>query len=181
MGANTEPGQRTPSIPATINATTGNKVNATDFVKGTTVTIDPKLGDTSEFQKALENALTAKVKLKASVDGKTSEIGTINAQWAHEAQGGIGGILDEPGQLFIAREAGPELVGTMGNHNAVANNDQIVEGIQSGVAEANSEQNELIRQQNSILMQLLNKELTISPSVGLGQVMARSAALYGRA
>ena len=181
VGANTEPGQRTPSIPATINATTGEKVNATDLVKGTTVTIDPKLGDTSEFQKALENALTAKVKLKASVDGKTSEIGTINAQWAHEAQGGIGGILDEPGQLFIAREAGPELVGTMGNHNAVANNDQIVEGIQSGVAEANSEQNDLLRQQNSILMQLLNKELTISPSVALGQVVARSAALYGRA
>ena len=181
VGANTEPGQRTPSIPATINATTGEKVNATDFVKGTTVTINPKLGDTSVFQRALKNVLEAKVKLKASVYGKLSEIGYINTQLAQEAQGGIGGILDEPGQLFIAREAGPELVGTMGNHNAVANNDQIVEGIQSGVAEANSEQNDLLRQQNSILMQLLNKELTITPSVALGQVVARSTAMYGRA
>ena len=92
-----------------------------------------------------------------------------------------GGIFDGPGQLFIAREAGPELVGTMGSSTAVANNDQIVAGIQYGVAQANSEQNDLLRQQNSILMQLLNKDLTISPSVGLGQVMARSAALYGRA
>ena len=91
-----------------------------------------------------------------------------------------GGFIDK-GQLFIAREAGPEMVGTMGGQTAVANNEQIVSGIQYGVAQANSEQNELIRQQNSILLQLLDKEITLSPSVALGQVMARSAALYGRA
>jgi hypothetical protein len=33
------------------------------------------------------------------------------------------------GELFIAREAGPEMVGTIGGRTAVANNDQIVEGI----------------------------------------------------
>ena len=38
--------------------------------------------------------------------------------------------------MFIAREAGPELVGRMGNRSAVANNDQIVEGIRQGVYEA---------------------------------------------
>lgn len=91
-----------------------------------------------------------------------------------------GGMVDK-GQLFVAREAGPEMVGTMGGQTAVANNEQIVSGIQYGVAQANSEQNELIRQQNSILLQLLDKEITLSPSVALGQVMARSAALYGRA
>ena len=46
-----------------------------------------------------------------------------------------GGILDK-GQLFLAREAGPELVGTMGNQSTVANNDQIIAGIQQGVAKA---------------------------------------------
>lgn len=40
------------------------------------------------------------------------------------------------GQMFIAREAGPELVGTIGGKTAVANNDQIVEGIAEGVYEA---------------------------------------------
>lgn len=40
------------------------------------------------------------------------------------------------GQLFIAREAGPEMVGTIGGRTAVANNDQIVEGIRQGVFEA---------------------------------------------
>jgi hypothetical protein len=43
-----------------------------------------------------------------------------------------GGFLNV-GDLFIAREAGPELVGRMGSRNAVANNDQIVEGIEAGV------------------------------------------------
>ena len=46
-----------------------------------------------------------------------------------------GGFFDE-GQMFIAREAGPEMVGTIGGRTAVANNDQIVEGIRQGVFEA---------------------------------------------
>lgn len=46
-----------------------------------------------------------------------------------------GGFVDS-GQLFVAREAGAELVGSMGNKTAVANNDQIVEGISSGVYDA---------------------------------------------
>ena len=47
-----------------------------------------------------------------------------------------GGLVDE-GQLFIAREAGAEMVGAMGRKTAVANNDQIVEGISAGVSIAN--------------------------------------------
>lgn len=41
-----------------------------------------------------------------------------------------GGFPDY-GEMFIAREDGPELVGRIGNRTAVANNDQIVEGIAS--------------------------------------------------
>ena len=48
------------------------------------------------------------------------------------ASGGFPGI----GQLFIAREAGAEMVGTIGNRTAVANNDQIVEAVASGVYNA---------------------------------------------
>ena len=40
------------------------------------------------------------------------------------------------GEMFIAREAGPEMVGSIGGRTAVANNDQIVEGIRQGVFEA---------------------------------------------
>lgn len=46
-----------------------------------------------------------------------------------------GGFVDR-GQMFIANEAGPEMVGTVGNKTAVANNDMIIEGIKQGVMEA---------------------------------------------
>jgi hypothetical protein len=47
-----------------------------------------------------------------------------------------GGIISNVGQMFIAREAGPELVGRMGNRSAVVNNDQIVESVAAGVYQA---------------------------------------------
>lgn len=49
------------------------------------------------------------------------------------------GGFPEAGQLFMAREAGPELVGSIGGKTAVANNDQIVEGIAYGVRDANED------------------------------------------
>lgn len=60
-----------------------------------------------------------------------SEISVDRIQYMAE-----GGFVDE-GQLFIAREAGAEMVGAMGRRTAVANNDQIVEGISAGVSVAN--------------------------------------------
>lgn len=50
----------------------------------------------------------------------------------HRASGGH----PETGELFIAREAGPELVGTMNGQSTVANNADIVAGIRQGVFEA---------------------------------------------
>jgi hypothetical protein len=46
-----------------------------------------------------------------------------------------GGIPDY-GQVFIAREAGAELVGGFGSKTAVMNNDQIVDAVSTGVAQA---------------------------------------------
>jgi len=46
------------------------------------------------------------------------------------------GGLPDIGELFVAREAGPELVGKIGNNNAVMNNQQIVQAVSQGVAQA---------------------------------------------
>lgn len=46
------------------------------------------------------------------------------------------GGFPDVGEMFIAREAGPEMVGRIGNKTTVANNDQIVEGISAGVYDA---------------------------------------------
>lgn len=131
-----------------------------------------------------ELSATATVKVKYEVGGSNSAaaaavISKIRPEVSFANFYADGGFPAQ-GQLFMAREAGPELVGTMGGQTAVANNDQIVAGIQNGVAQANEGQNDLIRETNGLLRALLQKPTTISPSVGLGQVMARSATLYGR-
>lgn len=72
--------------------------------------------------------------------------------------GFAGGGFPDAGQLFIAREAGAEMVGSLGGHTAVANNDQIVEGIREGVEAAMERQNQLLRRQNELLQALLEKE-----------------------
>lgn len=115
------------------------------------------------------------------VDGINSLIGGFNkvVQWAADVLGeDWGGVtlvqtvsfsritvpayaeggFPEQGQMFIAREAGAEMVGNIGRRTAVANNDQIVAGIAGGVAEANEEQNVLLREQNSLLRAILEKD-----------------------
>jgi phage-related protein len=71
------------------------------------------------------------------------------------------GGFPDVGELFYARESGPELVGTIGGSPAVANNDQIIEGIRAGVADALARQNDILRQQNELLQQLLEKDQTV--------------------
>lgn len=59
-----------------------------------------------------------------------------NDQIKMEALTYAAGGMPDVGQLFISREAGPELVGTIGGRSAVANNDQIVESVARGVYDA---------------------------------------------
>lgn len=67
---------------------------------------------------------------KINIGNWSFSLPRFNLSWY--AKGGF----PEAGQLFVANEAGPEMVGKMGNRNAVANNNQIVEGIKNGVFEA---------------------------------------------
>lgn len=95
------------------------------------------------------------------------------------------GGYPKSGELFLARENGsPEMVGKMGGNTAVANNEQIVTGISSGVSkgvsDANREQNALLREQNDLLRRLLQKQFTaqVSPSAEFGRVVAKSSRMY---
>ena len=58
-----------------------------------------------------------------------------NGRWSKITNYASGGY-PRGSQLFVAREAGAELVGTIGGHTAVMNNDQIVASVSSGVARA---------------------------------------------
>lgn len=154
--------------------TKSRNVSVTPTLTSNTLTVNAKLGNPSELTTQIKNAMKTSVRLSVNVNNGEG-VGKINM--VAYASGGYADV----GQIFLAREDGPELVGTIGAQTAVANNDQIVEGIKGGVAQANYEQNELLRQQNSLLSELLRKEFTIEPSVGLGQVLARSETLYARA
>ena len=101
-------------------------------------------------------------------------------KWRHYTY--ASGGFPETGQMFVANEAGPELIGTIGNRTAVANSDQIVAGVANGVAAGQAEQNSLLRQQNEYLRALLNKESTVKvePSSAWGKFNRRSEAMYAR-
>lgn len=64
------------------------------------------------------------------IAGVSTPIPKLEVKWY--ADGGF----PASGEMFMARESGPELVGRMGNHSAVANNAQIVDGIKAGVKDA---------------------------------------------
>lgn len=85
------------------------------------------------------------------------------------------------GDVFIANEKGAELVGSMSGKTTVANQQQIIEGIASGVERANSEQNTLLRQQNELLRGILEKDnsVRLSASAALGRVTRQSLEMYG--
>lgn len=84
--------------------------------------------------------------VKGFFGGKTVNVGTkatkkadggvfSGGRWHDIKRYAAGGVPDM-GQMFVAREAGPELVGTLGGHTAVMNNDQIVSSVANGVAQA---------------------------------------------
>lgn len=79
--------------------------------------------------------------------GKTVSVGTkatkkadggvfSGGMWHNITKYALGTENAPAGQLFVAREAGPELVGTIGGHTAVVNNDQIVASVSDGVYRA---------------------------------------------
>lgn len=70
----------------------------------------------------------------ASIRYAVSRYGSLSR--AYQGHGYASGGFPQTGEFFMARESGPELVGRMGSRNAVANNDQITEGIKGAAFEA---------------------------------------------
>lgn len=86
------------------------------------------------FQRAKEAVLQLNEVIKAKANANAQRIQADGSQYLTGFA--TGGFPDE-GQLFMAREGGmPEMVGQIGNRTAVANNDQIVQGISNGVYNA---------------------------------------------
>lgn len=109
--------------------------------KGVKATIDID-ADTSKAQVKTDNWLSnlayafkhGPIAALKKVMGKANG-GIFTGSWQPITAYANGGLPDE-GQMFVAREAGPEMVGTIGGHTAVMNNDQIVASVSAGVYQA---------------------------------------------
>jgi len=120
---------------------------------------------------------TAKLVWKDPIT-QTSKTQAMNYNVAtNYAQGGF-----VEGEYFLARESGPELVGRIGNRTAVANNDQIVSAVASGVRDANAEEIAVLREQNSLLRQIASRSMNVSlrPDAAAGRWVRQAQVAYAR-
>ena len=90
-----------------------------------------KSGIASGFSRTYTEIQAAASRIVASTDQIR-----INIYNTYVSSGFASGGYPAEGQMFIAREAGPELVGRIGNRTAVVNNDQIVASVSQGVYDA---------------------------------------------
>jgi phage-related protein len=100
-----------------------------------------------------------------------AEIPKLNVSWYEN-----GGFPDA-GQLFVANEAGPELIGNIGNRTAVANQNQIVDAVSKGVHDAvvSAIAQSGSNQSPYIVVNLGNEQIY----KGLGQYRNEQANMYG--
>lgn len=81
-----------------------------------------------------------------------------------------GGTLNA-GSMFIAGEAGPEIVGNVRGRTEVLNQSQIAQAMAQSMQVANSSQNGLLQEQNALLRELINKQGNARAYVTSGDII----------
>lgn len=120
----------------TLDHFTGTLTRVTDNIKPANKRLGGFTALITSFVNRIKNAVldfTARLTGKST---KKADGGVFSGgSWKPIKKYAVGG-LPNMGQMFVAREAGPELVGTLGGHTAVMNNDQIVSSVSYAVAQA---------------------------------------------
>ena len=110
-----------------IQSNISNKINS---AKDTVRSAISKIRNFMDFHWSLPDIRLPHFYITGRFDLFPPSVPRIHVSWY--AEGG----LPDTGELFVAREAGPEMVGSIGGKTAVVNNDQIVEAVSQGVARA---------------------------------------------
>lgn len=120
---------------AKVGVSTEDMINK---IIGTTDRIPEEVRDSVKEIESMKPTMNVKVKLDTSrVNGDLTSLRNSMAKKGITIDGFASGGFPSTGEMFMARENGaPELVGKIGKRTAVANNDQIISGIQSGVYQA---------------------------------------------
>ena len=152
--------------------------------------IEAMKGIPGAFKDAFNNAVRAAISILNDFIDKVNDMFSFDWDWTNPVTGteysgsvalfkiphiptfSTGGFPEDG--LFMANHG--ELVGKFSNgRTAVANNEQIIDGIQRGVEYANLEQNALLREQNELLRALLEKNTVIQmDSREVGRTMDKS-------
>jgi len=142
-----------------------------------------KVSDLSSNLNSLPSSKTVAVTVKVNTKGGTSTSSSgvtvsrpsVNINLDHLA---IGGIAYGPTAALIGEYAGaksnPEVVAPLSDLVGILSKAGAPQG---GTSE---EEMRLLREQNTLLRQIAQKELKLSPSTQLGQVVERSRQLYAR-
>ena len=89
-----------------------------------------------EFGKSIANGVNNGVKRNLKTTIKAIDTSNWSTMKQYKITAYANGGFPDMGQMFVARENGAEMVGRIGNRTAVANNDQIVQAVSQGVANA---------------------------------------------
>ncbi len=116
-----------------LNKTIGSMT--AKMTKKDTSSLDTNISVTAKITKAKWEAGKVSVGGGLFIDTKAGGGLYKNGHWKPISMAAAGGSFNT-GQMFVARESGPELVGRIGNNTAVMNNDQIVSSVANGVARA---------------------------------------------
>ena len=121
-----------------------------------TKSLAEQIDDATKSAKETFDSIDSEKEIKFKLDADTTLAESKTGNWFNRLWGqlkfGVSSLWDsikfafsgeyatggfpEEGQMFIANEAGPELVGNIGGSTAVVNNAQIVESVSQGVANA---------------------------------------------
>lgn len=138
---------------------------ATDSLTKTLETLEKTIDGTNLIKSAENLGNNIGKALSKGIDGTGISDASLNLEKAGFLQlkfhaYALGGF-PQAGQLFLANEAGPELVGTMNGKTAVASNGEIT-GIREAIVSASSQEISLLKRQNALLQGILEKEFGVT-------------------
>lgn len=157
--------------------------NLASASKKTTVTVETTGLSTAakkaaELNEALKNSKgNWKINVTSDLRLKSANGTVYTLEPPDYASGGF-----PQGDIFVANEAGPELVGTINGRTAVASNNEIT-GIADAVYNTGADEAALLREQNALLRQILSKSMnvTLSPNVAAGRWVTQAQTAYRKA
>ena len=157
-----------------------NSINTMWGVKNLSVGIKFAQNALNNLWTSLTNFFTGK-KVTVGANAKNKALGgsLYNGKWHNIAQYASGG-LPSHGSMFVAGEAGAEVVGHVNGRTEVLNESQLASTMYAAVSNAMSQQNAILLKQNEYLAGILSKDYGISSKDIFNATRSEATSYYNR-